>query len=127
MRMILRAMNLASDYGLGMREHSIRLTLALLTIPRASKVRSAPHAILNTLHRRSLPMAMHSSTARGTLRKARDKDCRVIRRKGRVCVETGTGITMSAGCNMTQWFAWLIMILTGAMNQKGGAWFHPPA
>jgi anaerobic selenocysteine-containing dehydrogenase len=48
-----------------------------------------------------------------------------VRRKGRVAVETGTGITMSAGCNMTQWFAWLIMILTGAMNQKGGAWFHP--
>jgi anaerobic selenocysteine-containing dehydrogenase len=48
-----------------------------------------------------------------------------IRRKGRVAVETGTGITMSAGCNMTQWFAWLIMILTGAMNRKGGAWFHP--
>lgn len=39
-----------------------------------------------------------------------------IRRKGRVAVETGTGITMSAGCNMTQWFAWLIMILTGSMN-----------
>ena len=48
-----------------------------------------------------------------------------IRRKGRVAVETGTGITMSAGCNMTQWFAWLIMILTGSMNQKGGTWFHP--
>jgi len=43
-----------------------------------------------------------------------------IRRKGRVSVETGTGITMSAGCNMTQWFAWLIMILTGSMNRKGG-------
>lgn len=50
-----------------------------------------------------------------------------IRRKGRVVVETGTGITMSAGCNMTQWFAWVLMVLTGAMNQKGGAWFHPGA
>jgi anaerobic selenocysteine-containing dehydrogenase len=48
-----------------------------------------------------------------------------IRRTGRVAVETGTGITMSAGCNMTQWFAWLIMILTGSMNRRGGAWFHP--
>ncbi len=48
-----------------------------------------------------------------------------IRRKGPTVVETGTGITMSAGCNLTQWFAWLIMILTGAMNRKGGAWFHP--
>jgi anaerobic selenocysteine-containing dehydrogenase len=48
-----------------------------------------------------------------------------IRRKGRVSVETGTGITMSSGCSMTQWFAWLIMILTGSMNEKGGTWMHP--
>jgi anaerobic selenocysteine-containing dehydrogenase len=48
-----------------------------------------------------------------------------IRRKGRVAIETGTGITMSAGANLTQWFAWLIMVLTGSMNEKGGAWFHP--
>jgi anaerobic selenocysteine-containing dehydrogenase len=49
----------------------------------------------------------------------------IRRQGGKVVVETGTGITMSAGCNMTQWFAWLLMILTGAMNNKGGAWFHP--
>jgi anaerobic selenocysteine-containing dehydrogenase len=48
-----------------------------------------------------------------------------VRRKRRVVVETGTGITMSSGCNLTQWFAWTIMVLTGAMNRKGGAWFHP--
>jgi anaerobic selenocysteine-containing dehydrogenase len=48
-----------------------------------------------------------------------------VRRKGRVVVETGTGVTMTAGCNLTQWFAWLIMILTAAMNRKGGTWFHP--
>jgi anaerobic selenocysteine-containing dehydrogenase len=48
-----------------------------------------------------------------------------IRRKGRTAVETGTGITMSKGCNLTQWFAWLIMILTGAINRKGGAFVHP--
>jgi anaerobic selenocysteine-containing dehydrogenase len=49
----------------------------------------------------------------------------IRRQGGKVVVETGTGITMSAGCNMTQWFAWLLMILTGAMNNKGGTWFHP--
>ncbi|MFT5482811.1 MAG: anaerobic selenocysteine-containing dehydrogenase [Halieaceae bacterium] len=48
-----------------------------------------------------------------------------IRRHGKVVIETGTGITMSAGCNMTQWFAWLLMILTGAMNRRGGTWCHP--
>jgi anaerobic selenocysteine-containing dehydrogenase len=48
-----------------------------------------------------------------------------IRRIGRLSIETGTGVTMSAGCNMTQWFAWMILILTGSMNAKGGCWFHP--
>jgi anaerobic selenocysteine-containing dehydrogenase len=48
-----------------------------------------------------------------------------IRRTGRVATETGTGVTMSVGANLTQWFAWLIMVLTGSMNEKGGAWFHP--
>lgn len=48
-----------------------------------------------------------------------------VRRHGRLSVETGTGVTMSAGCNLTQWFAWLLMILTGSMNRPGGTWFHP--
>ena len=48
-----------------------------------------------------------------------------IRRHGPTAVETGTGITMGAGGNITQWFAWTIMILTGAMNRKGGAFIHP--
>ena len=48
-----------------------------------------------------------------------------IRRRGRVAVETGTGVTMSVGGNLTQWFAWVLMVLTGAMNRKGGAWIHP--
>jgi anaerobic selenocysteine-containing dehydrogenase len=25
----------------------------------------------------------------------------------------------------TQWLAWVLMILTGSMNRKGGTWFHP--
>jgi anaerobic selenocysteine-containing dehydrogenase len=50
-----------------------------------------------------------------------------IRRKGRCSIETGTGVTMSVGCNLTHYFAWAIMILTGSMNAKGGAWFHPGA
>jgi anaerobic selenocysteine-containing dehydrogenase len=48
-----------------------------------------------------------------------------IRRHGRVATETGTGIGMSAGANLTAWFCWLIMILTGSTNERGGAWFHP--
>ena len=48
-----------------------------------------------------------------------------IRRRGRLSIETGTGVSMSSGCNLTQWFAWMILILTGSMNAKGGCWFHP--
>ena len=48
-----------------------------------------------------------------------------IRRKGMVVVETGTGLSMSDTANLTQWFAWVLMILTGAMNRTGGTWFHP--
>lgn len=43
-----------------------------------------------------------------------------------VAVETGTGVTMTAErANVTQWLAWVLMILTGAMNRPGGTWFHP--
>ncbi|MEW9856614.1 molybdopterin-containing oxidoreductase family protein [Novosphingobium sp. M1R2S20] len=48
-----------------------------------------------------------------------------VRRFGGVTVETGTGVTMSEGANVTQWFAWLLNILTGRMNRAGGVWFHP--
>jgi len=43
-----------------------------------------------------------------------------------VAIETGTGVTMTAERgNVTQWLAWVLMILTGAMNRPGGTWFHP--
>ncbi|MEO6091473.1 MAG: molybdopterin-dependent oxidoreductase [Novosphingobium sp.] len=48
-----------------------------------------------------------------------------VRRKGHVVVETGTGVTMSKSANVTQWLAWVLMILTGQMNRPGGVWFHP--
>lgn len=48
-----------------------------------------------------------------------------IRRKGHVVVETGTGVTMSATANLTIWLSWVLNILTGMMNRKGGTWFHP--
>lgn len=43
-----------------------------------------------------------------------------------VAIETGTGVTMTAErANVTQWLAWVVMILTDSMNQAGGIWFHP--
>ena len=48
-----------------------------------------------------------------------------IRRKGRIAVETGTGVTMADSANLTHWLSWVLMILTGSMNRRGGVWFHP--
>lgn len=48
-----------------------------------------------------------------------------VRRQGGVVVETGTGVTMAKSANVTQWLAWVLMILTGQMNRPGGTWFHP--
>jgi len=49
-----------------------------------------------------------------------------IRAADRVAIETGTGVTMTADkANVTQWLAWVLMILTGSMNKPGGFWFHP--
>ena len=50
---------------------------------------------------------------------------KAVRRAGPLAVVTGTGLTMSAGANVTQWLAWVLMILTGSMNRPGGVWFHP--
>ena len=52
--------------------------------------------------------------------------CAAVRAAECVAIETGTGVTMTADRgNVTQWLAWVLMILTGAMNRPGGTWFHP--
>lgn len=52
--------------------------------------------------------------------------CAAVRAARCVAIETGTGVTMTAErANVTQWLAWVLMILTGAMNRPGGTWFHP--
>ena len=48
-----------------------------------------------------------------------------IRRAGRIAIDTGTGVTMSASANVTQWLSWALLVLTGSMNRPGGIWFHP--
>ncbi|MBI3690402.1 MAG: molybdopterin-dependent oxidoreductase, partial [Mycolicibacterium aromaticivorans] len=48
-----------------------------------------------------------------------------VRRAGHIAIDTGTGVTMSASANVTQWFSWALLILTGSMNVPGGEWFHP--
>ena len=49
-----------------------------------------------------------------------------VRSAGPVAIHTGTGVTMgAANGNVTAWLSWVLMIVTGAMNQPGGIWFHP--
>jgi anaerobic selenocysteine-containing dehydrogenase len=48
-----------------------------------------------------------------------------VRGAGRIAIETGTGVTMAASANVTQWLAWALMIVTDSMNRPGGIWFHP--
>ncbi|MBB3752769.1 anaerobic selenocysteine-containing dehydrogenase [Mycolicibacterium sp. BK634] len=48
-----------------------------------------------------------------------------VRKAGHLAIDSGTGITMSASANVTQWFSWALLILTGSMNTPGGMWFHP--
>ena len=50
-----------------------------------------------------------------------------IRGAGTVAVVTGTGCTMAAEANVTEWLAWAVQIVTGSFEQPGGAWFNPGA
>ena len=48
-----------------------------------------------------------------------------IRRKGEVVVETGTGADDVVDRQRHPMVRWVLTILTGKMNRKGGIWFHP--
>ena len=48
-----------------------------------------------------------------------------VRRHGRVAVQTGTGSTMTAAANLTEWLVWVLHIVTGSYDVPGGMWFHP--
>jgi anaerobic selenocysteine-containing dehydrogenase len=48
-----------------------------------------------------------------------------IRRAGRIAFETGTGVSMSSGANVTEWLMWALAVVTGSMERPGGMWFNP--
>jgi anaerobic selenocysteine-containing dehydrogenase len=48
-----------------------------------------------------------------------------VRRAGRFAFETGTGVSMSAGANVTEWLVWALALVTGSVEQPGGVWFNP--
>lgn len=48
-----------------------------------------------------------------------------VRRHGRVAFQTGTGTTMSAAANVTEWLVWALHVVTGSYDAPGGMWFNP--
>jgi anaerobic selenocysteine-containing dehydrogenase len=48
-----------------------------------------------------------------------------VRRAGRLSCESGTGISMSPSANLTAWMGYALMIVTGSLDQEGGAWSNP--
>ncbi len=48
-----------------------------------------------------------------------------IRKHGRFAGITGTGVTMSASANLTQWLMMSLLVITDAADAPGGVWFNP--
>ena len=48
-----------------------------------------------------------------------------VSRHGRLAAQTGTGTTMAAAANVTEWLVWVLHVVTGSYDREGGMWFHP--
>ena len=48
-----------------------------------------------------------------------------VRRRGRIAAQTGTGTTMSAAANVTEWLTWAVHVVTGSWERPRGMWFNP--
>jgi anaerobic selenocysteine-containing dehydrogenase len=50
-----------------------------------------------------------------------------VRHHRRVAIVTGTGVTMAATANVTEWMAYALQIVTGSFERPGGRWFNHTA
>ena len=48
-----------------------------------------------------------------------------LRRHPRVAAQTGTGISMGATANVTEWLTWALHVVKGSYDRPGGMWFNP--
>jgi len=48
-----------------------------------------------------------------------------IRAAGRLAVVAGTGITFGRDALLTEWLRWVLLIVTGSLDRRGGMWFNP--
>jgi anaerobic selenocysteine-containing dehydrogenase len=51
----------------------------------------------------------------------------VVRHHRRLAIVTGTGVTMAATANVTEWMAYALQIVTGSFERPGGRWFNHTA
>ena len=51
--------------------------------------------------------------------------CDAVLRAGRVSALTGTGVSMSATANVTEYLLWALHIVTDSYDRPGGMWFNP--
>jgi anaerobic selenocysteine-containing dehydrogenase len=67
----------------------------------------------------------HTTTLTGLSAAELDDLVAAVRRAGRVSIVTGTGVTMGAQANVAEWFAAVLMLVTGSFDQLGGMWCNP--
>jgi anaerobic selenocysteine-containing dehydrogenase len=48
-----------------------------------------------------------------------------IRRHGRLSLQVGTGVSMAAEANLSEWMGWALHAVTGSLERPGGTWFNP--
>jgi anaerobic selenocysteine-containing dehydrogenase len=48
-----------------------------------------------------------------------------IRSAGRLALVAGTGVTFGRNALLTEWLRWVLLIVTGSLDRRGGMWFNP--
>jgi len=72
------------------------------------------------------PYTMDVASSRtGIDRRDLDDLVAAIRKHGRFSGVTGTGVTMAASANLTQWLMMCLLIITDSADAPGGVWFNP--
>jgi anaerobic selenocysteine-containing dehydrogenase len=69
--------------------------------------------------------AQHASDISGVSVAELEELQAAVRTAGKLAIMTGTGTTMSAAGNLTEWMAWSLLIITGSFDNPGGMWFNP--
>ena len=120
-----------ADHHLAIRPSTDHVLLAHivreLLIDGADNEYIAEHCTDIEKLRRAVEPFDRATTARRCGIEAADIDELVaaIRRHRRVSALTGTGTSMSATANLTEWMLWALHIVSGSYDQPGGMWFNP--